>query len=67
MLFNRAEGTPLADVVVLLPGIMGSRLERDGKQVWPGSVLDLIRHFSEDELLDYTCADKDWLTKPGEV
>ena len=40
----------MADVVVLLPGLMGSRLERDGKQVWPGGVLDLIRHFSEHEL-----------------
>ena len=36
-------------VAVLLPGVMGSRLERDGKAVWPGSVLDLLRHFSDDE------------------
>ena len=32
---------PLGDVVVLLPGILGSVLQRDGKDVWaptPGAV-----------------------------
>lgn len=32
---------PMADVVVLLPGILGSVLERDGREVWaptPGAV-----------------------------
>jgi hypothetical protein len=37
-----AEKLPVRDVVVLLPGILGSVLHRDGKEVWslsPGAVL----------------------------
>src|SRR4051794_5015691 len=36
-----ARKLPVRDVVVLLPGIMGSVLERDGKEVWsfsPGAI-----------------------------
>ena len=29
-----AEKLPVRDVVVLLPGILGSVLERDGEEVW---------------------------------
>ena len=37
---------PMTDVVVLLPGILGSVLERDGKEVWaptPGAMMGALR------------------------
>jgi hypothetical protein len=40
-------------VVVLVPGIMGSVLQRNGKTVWPGPVQSLLLPYRPlDELLD---------------
>ena len=43
----------MTEVVIVLPGIMGSVLESNGGVIWPGSLLDMVRPFSHmDELLD---------------
>ena len=41
----------MAHCVVVVPGIMGSVLERDGQAVWPGKVVDLLGRFGDMEAL----------------
>jgi len=53
---------PVPDVVVLLPGIMGSVLERDGKPIWapsPSAVLKALATFGH-SLERLEVADDDW-------
>ena len=41
---------PLDDLVVVIPGILGSTLHRDGKDVWaptPSGILHTLRHFGQ--------------------
>ncbi|HZD01471.1 MAG TPA: hypothetical protein VFA46_15140 [Actinomycetes bacterium] len=55
-------GIPIPDVVVLLPGITGSVLERDGKEIWaptPAALLRGLLSFGR-SIKKLELADDDW-------
>lgn len=53
---------PVPDVVVLLPGITGSVLEKDGKEIWAPSGAALLHHLASfgRALRDLEVEDDDW-------
>ena len=57
-------GIPIPDVVVLLPGITGSVLQKDGKDIWapsPGALLRGLASFGRSvKKLELTVTDDDW-------
>src|SRR5689334_400728 len=57
-------GIPIPDVVVLLPGITGSVLQQDGKDIWapsPGALLRGLASFGRSvKNLKLTVTDDDW-------
>lgn len=59
-LYESAAGRPHTPVIVI-PGVLGSRLRRrnTGREVWPGSLLDLVtgRRFRDLEVPESTSAD----------
>lgn len=58
----------MTEVVIMLPGIMGSVLESNGRVIWPGSVLDMVRPFKHmKELLDPKTKAVDVIRKYGIV
>ena len=53
---------PIPDVVVLLPGITGSVLQRDGKDIWapsPGALLRGLVSFGR-SVKNLKLSDDDW-------
>jgi pimeloyl-ACP methyl ester carboxylesterase len=57
-------GIPIPDVVVLLPGITGSVLQRDGHDIWaprPGALLRGLASFGQSvKKLELNAVDDDW-------
>lgn len=40
----------MAKVIIFVPGIMGSEIKLNGDKVWPGSLLQFLHGFSDDDL-----------------